>query len=78
MYHPTFTQGLTSLTELRLDHALSKNFSTIDPAIWNGLDSITDLHLESAQGIRTIPTGAFSTIGGTLQVNIHMLKMYLT
>ena len=68
MNHSTFIQGLTYLTELRLDHALSKNFSTIDSAIWNGLDSITDLHLESAQGIRTIPTGALSTIGDTLQV----------
>ena len=62
-------QGLEYLTELRLDHALSDNFTTIDAAIWNGLDRITDLRLTNSRGITTIPTGAFSTIGDTLQVN---------
>ena len=62
-------QGLEYLTELRLDHALSDNFTTIDPAIWNGLDSITDLRLTNSRGITTIPTGAFTTLGDTLLVN---------
>ena len=71
----SFKQGLTSLKELRLDHALNENFTTIDPAIWNGLDSITDLHLDNARGIRIIPTGAFSAICDTLQVNVGMCNM---
>ena len=62
-------QGMTALTELWLDHALDENFTAIDPGIWNGLESITDLHLEHSRGIAVIPAGAFSTIGGTLQVS---------
>ena len=77
-FNSSFKQGLTSLRELRLDRALNENFTTIDPAIWNGLDSITDLHLGNARGIRIIPTGAFSTICDTLQVNVGMCYMTQT
>ena len=63
-------QGLSSLRELNLDHALGDNFTNIDPSIWNGLDSITDLHLENSQGITAILASTFNTIGDTLQVSI--------
>lgn len=66
-------QGLSSLRELFLNHALGDNVTNIDPSTWNGLDSITDLHLENSQGITTILAGTFNTIGDTLQVSIQFM-----
>ena len=61
---------MDSLLTLLLDHALSKDFTTVDPAMWTGLNTIDMLGLENSKGITTIPARAFSSIGNTVTVTI--------